>query len=497
VDETIGAPRPGGGEGGGNEAAGVLGGAVADSRVVPNPTAHAAGTATAPPAAGSDPAAQDTAAQDTDARAAGARTLAAAARMRVLITVFFALDGFVFANWVVRVPEVKAHVGASPGALGLALLGVSGGAVATMTVTGRLCARFGSRPVTLATCLLLAVSVTLPPLVSSVGALGGVLLVFGAAYGGMNVAINSAAVDVVRQLDRPLMPTFHAAYSLGGLVGALVGGAVAQALSPAAHLGLIGVFAFAAALVLGAALLRCPPLPVERREASLTGGRLRLRLRPPLGPGRRGPAGHPPSDTAAPGAALAHDRPDGRVRALVFMFGTIALCTAYGEGSLADWGALHLRTDLHTGVGMAAAGYASFSVAMFAGRLSGTWLLARLGRTAVLAAGGVTAAAGMLVAALSPALPLVLLGFVLVGLGLANQFPAAIGQAGELTGAPGVAAASTLGYGGMLAGPPVIGLLADHAGLPVALTSIAVLAAAAAVLALAARRAEAAWRPTV
>jgi MFS family permease len=174
----------------------------------------------------------------------------------------------------------------------------------------------------------------------------------------------------------------------------------------------------------------------------------------------------------------------------VLLFGAIALCTAYGEGALADWGALHLRSDLHTSVGLAAAGYASFSVAMLVGRLSGTWTLGRLGRTRVLVAGGLTASAGMLLAALAPTLPLAVVGFVLVGLGLANVFPAAIGEAGALAGSQGVAIASTIGYTGMLAGPPVIGLLADSLGLPSALTSIAVLAAAAAAIAAVARRVE-------
>jgi MFS family permease len=384
-------------------------------------------------------------------------------RMRALITAFFMMDGFLFGNWVVRVPQIKSHVGASPGALGLALLGVSAGAVITMTITGRFCSRFGSRPVTVVTSAVFALSIMLPPVASSVAALGGVLLILGAGYGGLNVAINSGAVDVTRELDRPVMPMFHAAYSLGGLLGSVVGGVIAEFLSPAWHLTLIGLLGLVITLVAGTMLLRLPALDVERQDA----------------------------DTAAE-ADGPRQRPARRIRVLVFVFGTIALCSAYGEGSMADWGALHLRTDLHTGVGLAAAGYASFSVAMFAGRLSGSWLLARAGRTVVLAGGGCLAAGGMVLAALAPALPLVLLGFVLVGLGLANQFPAAIGQAGALTGPSGVAAASTLGYAGMLAGPPVIGFLADQLGLPIALTSIAVLAGAAAVIAVAAARAEAA-----
>jgi MFS family permease len=166
----------------------------------------------------------------------------------------------------------------------------------------------------------------------------------------------------------------------------------------------------------------------------------------------------------------------------------IALCSAYGEGALADWGALHLRLDLHTSVGLAAAGYASFSAAMVAGRLSGSWLLARLGRTFVLAGGALTAAAGMLIAALVPVLVVVIGGFVLVGLGLANLFPAAIGQAGALRGPRGVAAASTIGYAGLLAGPPTIGFLSERTGLPTALTTISWLAAVAAVVAVLVRR---------
>jgi len=383
------------------------------------------------------------------------------ARTRVLLTIFFALDGFLFANWVVRVPEIKVHVGASAGRLGLALLGVSAGAVVTMMITGRLCSRFGSRPMTVTTATVLSLAVMLPALMPTVGTLGAVLLVFGAGYGGLNVSMNSEAVDITRRLSRPVMPTFHAAYSFGGLLGAVTGGLVAGVLSPAWHLASAGLLGLAVTAGAGTMLLRSPAAAVPADAAD---------------------NGHP---------AAARPRPSGRMRMLVAVFGMIALCTAYGEGALADWGALHLRADLHTSPGMAAAGYAGFSVAMLAGRLSGTRLLTVLGRTTVLAVGGLTAAGGMLVAALVPAAPIAIGGFALVGLGLANLFPAAIAQAGALTGPGGVAAASTIGYAGMLAGPPVIGFLADHTGLPIALTTIAMLAAVAALIAVLARHADA------
>jgi MFS family permease len=128
---------------------------------------------------------------------------------------------------------------------------------------------------------------------------------------------------------------------------------------------------------------------------------------------------------------------------------------------------------------------------MTAGRLSGTLLLERLGQTRTLVLGGATAAAGMLLGALAPSVWAALAGFAVAGLGLANIFPVAVGRAGEVAGPGGVAAASTLGYGGMLLGPPAIGFLAEWFSLPVALTTVAALAAGAAVIAYAARGAAA------
>ncbi|MEU4091480.1 MFS transporter [Streptomyces sp. NPDC026673] len=388
-------------------------------------------------------------------------------RLRIALTAFFALDGFVFAGWVVRIPAVKEQVGASAGALGLALLGVSAGAVATMIPSGRLCRRYGARQVTIVTAAILSLSVALPPFTGSPLALGLVLLLLGVGFGGMNVAMNSFAVDLVAALRRPIMPGFHAAYSLGGLIGAGVGGPLAARLTPTQHLLGVAAFGLVATALLGRLLLGHaiprpaePALPAEARDAT------------------RG-------DT--PVAA-----PPGGTRRLVAVFGLIALCTAYGEGALAEWGPLHLQEDLHTGPALAAAGYAAVALAMTVGRLSGTALLLRLGPTRSVVLGGLTACAGMLLGALGPTTWLVLTGFALTGLGLANVFPVAIGRAGALGGPGGVATASTLGYAGFLLGPPTIGFLADAFGLPVALTTVAALAAVAAVVAHTTRHASAA-----
>ncbi|MFI5882549.1 MFS transporter [Streptomyces sp. NPDC051554] len=376
-------------------------------------------------------------------------------RLRITLTAFFALDGFIFAGWVVRIPAIKEQTGASASTLGLALLGVSAGAVITMMLTGRLCHRYGNHQVTVACAVLLSLSVSLPPLTHSPLTLGLVLLVFGAAYGGINVAFNSAAVDLVRAMRRPIMPSFHAAFSLGGMVGAGLGGLVAGFLTPTQHLfGLTVIGLLVTAVV----------------------GRNLLRLKPPALPEPADPPKDSPKQETAP------RRLNPRTRGLVFTFGLIALCTAFGEGALADWSALHLEQDLDATAGAAAIGYSCFALAMTAGRLTGTRLLERLGRTRTLVSGGTTAALGMLLGALAPTLWAAVLGFVITGLGLANLFPVAVERAGTLAGPDGVAIASTLGYGGMLLGPPAIGFMADWYSLPAALTSVAVLAAVAALI---------------
>ncbi|MER7756738.1 MFS transporter [Kitasatospora sp. NPDC097643] len=383
---------------------------------------------------------------------------------RLALTAFFAVDGFLFATWVVRIPDVRSQVSASHSTLGLALLCLSIGAVLTMPLVGRLCLRYGSRPVTVGSLALLSLAVPLPAHTHSVTALGGVLLLFGAGYGGANVAMNSAAVDLVAQLRRPVMPSFHAGYSLGGLLGAGAGGLLATTLSTASALALGGLLGLAVTAWAGVVLLRSPAAPL-------------------VAPGRNGA-----DSTDTPDAGPSPARQARQARLLVVLLGLTAFCTAYGEGAVADWTTLHLTDDVHASAGTAAAGYAAYAFAMTSGRIGGTWLSIRLGQTRLMLAGGLLAAAGMLLAALAPLVPLAIAGFVLVGLGLANLFPLAIARAGAAGGPQGVALASTLGYGGMLIGPVVIGFLADAAGLPSALTTVAVASTLAAALPWTVRR---------
>jgi MFS family permease len=375
----------------------------------------------------------------------------------------------VFATWAVRIPAVKAATGASPAELGVALLGVSCGAIATMALSGMLCRRFGAVRVLLAGSVWLSLALLLPAFARSAPALGLALLVFGIGYGSVNVAANTVAVDVVAVLRRPVMPSFHAAWSLGGLAGAAVGGLLAPHLSPLPHFVIATLLGLAATVVAGRILLATPlpaaTMPAEGDPSAVD---------EEIGSGTAG------SRAAAPGTeAVTGDR--ARVWRVVLMLGILAACSTYGEGSVTDWGALRLH-GLGAGAGLAAIGYAAFALAEASGRLAGTWLLARFGQRAVLVSGGLATCAGMLCAALAPSIPVVVAGFALAGLGVANAFPAAMSRVGLLAGPHGVAIASTLGYGGFLLGPPAIGFLTAAVGLGPSLTTVSALALVSAAL---------------
>jgi len=191
----------------------------------------------------------------------------------------------------------------------------------------------------------------------------------------------------------------------------------------------------------------------------------------------RSDAVHSAEPGGAPGGAPG-------VGSTVVVLGVIAGCAAYGEGALADWGALYLVEGLGASSAVAAGGYATFCLAMACGRLVGHRLLDALGVTSVTVGGSLLAALGMLLTTGASSIGTAMGGVALVGLGLANIFPVAIARAGALAGSRGVGLASMIGYSGLLLGPATIGFLASHAGLPWALTTVSVFAVGASGLAL-------------
>ena len=362
------------------------------------------------------------------------------------LAVFFA-NGFGFANWIVRIPTVQEKLELSEGSLGLALLALAGGALVTMVVSGGLVSRFGSRPVVAVAGSLFGLSLVLPALAPSLPLLVLALLVAGAWHGALDVSMNAHAVAVERAYQRPIMSSFHAAFSLGGLAGATSGGLLsAYGVGLVPHLGGVAVLGAVAFAVASRALL---------------------------------PAS---ADMGGEGETPTFVRP---TRALAVL-GFIAFCVLLGEGAMADWSAVYLGGTLGTGPGLAAAGYAVFSLAMAAGRLCGDRLAKRATPTQLVRIGAALAAAGLGISLAVGSPTLALVGFACAGAGFSIVFPnilSAAGRSDEMPAGAAIAAVSTAGYFGFLVGPSAIGFVAEIVGLGAALYIVVGLSATVALMA--------------
>ena len=371
-----------------------------------------------------------------------------AGRARFATLAVFFVNGFGFANWIVRIPTVQEKLGLGEGSLGLALLALAGGALATMVATGGLINKFGSRPVVAVAGSIFGLSLVLPALAPSLPALVVALIVAGAWHGALDVSMNAHAVAVEKAYRRPIMSSFHASFSLGGLAGAASGGILsALGVGLAPHLVGVAVLSALAFAVASRALL---PAGEDRGEEDDEGPTF-----------------------VRPNRALAG-------------LGFIAFCVLLGEGAMADWSAVYLGGTLGTGPGLAAAGYAVFSLTMAAGRLCGDRLAKRFRPAELVRAGAVLAAAGLGIS-LTVGHPVVaLVGFACAGAGFSVVFPnvlSAAGRDGEMPAGAAIAAVSTAGYFGFLVGPSFIGFVAELTGLGAALYIVVGLSATVAVMA--------------
>jgi len=364
---------------------------------------------------------------------------------RLAVAAVFFVSGAGFANWVTRIPIVQQKLGLSNGALGVALLGTAVGALLAMPTTGWLVARVGSRSVTKLAVLAYCITLPLPTLAPNLPLLTIALAVFGAVYGILDVAMNAQAIAVEQRYRRPIMSSFHGLYSVGGIAGAAGGGLVASlGVNPIRHL-------------VGAALLLGLVAVVASRRLLPTD-----------------------VDIVTPVPALVVPK-----RSLVKL-GIVAFCVMLSEGAMADWSAVYLHGTLKMRPGLAAAGYAIFSLAMAVGRLNGDRLTQVLGPVGMVRLGGTMAATGLGLSLLIAQPTAALIGFACVGVGLSSLVPIVFSAAGNTPGiAPGVAlaAVTTTGYGGFLCGPPLIGFAADVLSLRIALGIVVIMCAMSAVLA--------------
>jgi MFS family permease len=362
---------------------------------------------------------------------------------RIAISSVFGINGFLFAQFIARIPTLKAQLALEHAALGFSFLGMTVGSLLFMPMMGLLIGKVGSRAVVQIAAVCFCLAIILPTLVQSALGLFLVLVVLGASNGSLDVAMNAQANSLEGRWGKPIMNSFHAMWSLGSLLGIAVGSVFARYETPLLlHWGSIALVSL---LGMGLSFLGLLKNTGESPESPEASSKIKTKFKAPT---------------------------------MLWIIGTIAVAGLLSEGAMADWSAVYLKEDLKANAGIAALGFGAVQLSMFAMRLAGDQLSARWGASRLIGLSGLFIAGGMaLTLWLEPPL-LALGGFVVVGIGLATLFPLALSFAGKIPGLPaasGIAWVSSLGYTGFLAGPPIIGLLAQWMGLRGALGLVVVM----------------------
>jgi MFS family permease len=357
---------------------------------------------------------------------------------RVATFVYFVLDGTLMGMWLVQIPAVERRVGISHATLGSLLVLLGLGAFIGMQVAGRLADRLGARLVVPASGVLCGAALALPGLAPNPWTLAGALLVFGFANGCLDVSMNAHAVHVEKAYNRPVMSAFHATFSVGGVIAALVGArATSAGMSPAATLGVAGAVGIVIALIPARSLLTTAQ----------------------TSPSAESTAVRAPSEQAAKRRTVPRR---------IWILAALALMCMLCEGVANDWSALEAKTILGAPAATASLAYGTYAASMTIGRLLADRVSRRFGSAAVLRYGAAAGAVGLTVVAFSPWIWAALVGWAIFGLGLSGCVPqlfSAAGHSDPAAAGANVSRVAGLGYLGMLAGPALIGWMTRLMGL--------------------------------
>ncbi|MFF4120807.1 MFS transporter [Streptomyces sp. NPDC001714] len=372
------------------------------------------------------------------------------ARRRTAVFVLFFTPGLTISSWVTRTPDVRDLLGASTARMGLILFGLSVGSMLGILCSGTVVARWGARLVILAGTSAVAAGAAVVGVGAAVGSEACVALglgLFGLGMGGGEVALNVEGAEVERLLGRSTLPAMHGCFSLGTVLGAVVGMCLTAVGFPVlVHLLVV------AAVVLGALALviRRVPAEVGRQTAG---------------------------ERRAPGAARAAGWRDPTL----LLIGCVILALAMAEGTANDWLPLVMVDGHGFDAALGSAVYAVFAAAMTVGRFVGGRFVDRFGRAAALGGSALVGAAGLALVIFVDNQAVAAAAAVLWGLGASLGFPVALSAAGDsgADSAARVALAATVGYVAFLVGPPSLGYLGEHFGLRHALILVLVLVVAA------------------
>lgn len=355
------------------------------------------------------------------------------------VSAMFMLNGALYGMWAARVPALAERFELSHGALGAVLLLLAAGAILAFPFAGRAADRFGGARMTLWLALGNLLGLVLAGGAPHVALLALMLFLFGAAHGAMDVTMNTWATEVEREMKRPVMSSFHAMWSLGAVIGGLSGYvALRLEFGPGLHFLLAG--GAVSSLFLWFAAIGW--------QSDL----------------------HPGADH---GPLLV--RPKG----LLFFVGLMAFGAAMGEGAMADWSALYMVRVVEVPEAEAALAFSVFATAMVLMRLAGDQVIRRLGPVRTARAAGSVACLGAFLVVVFASPWMSLFGFALMGLGYAVIIPVAFSRAAndpEMSPGKAIASVSTLSYGGILLGPPLIGFVAEATNLRIGFALLAGLA---------------------
>ncbi|CAN7496659.1 MULTISPECIES: MFS transporter [Ensifer] len=358
-------------------------------------------------------------------------------RDRLAVSLLFLMNGFVTGSWAPKIPEFKDRLGISESVLGLLILMFGVGSLVLMPIAGGFIARVGSQKVVKVTAILLSPLLLLLTLLPNVWAAAVGMFLLGGFVGAMDVAMNANAVEVEKSMRRAIMSSCHAYWSLGGLIGAGIGGFLMARFGVLPHVIVVTLLSLAVLAIAWPMILADKPHPAATKE----------KLRLPMTP-------------------------------LPWLIGIMALFSMVPEGTVLDWGALYLRNELGASVELSGFGFAAFSATMATMRFAGDHVRDRFGAKRTLRICTVTALVGMVLAGLAPNAYLAILGFAIAGIGISNMVPIAFSAAGNMPGLQpgiGLSVATFMGYSGMLFAPSLIGFVAEHTGFAIIFASVPVL----------------------
>jgi MFS family permease len=354
--------------------------------------------------------------------------------LRVATVALFVANGLGMSSWIAHIPLLKERLELNDQMLGFALLCAGMGALGTMSVSGWLMSRFGSRKIAILSGIFFPVSLIGPGVANSFWSLAVSLLVLGAFNGLMDIAMNSQAASYEGLARKPVMSSFHAFWSLSCWCGSL-GGSLFLAI-PAwtwAHLPLISLAGLSLTLFARRDLLQTEP-------------------------------------GTSSGPVLSFPR------GILAVFGLLCLLAMMTEGAVADWAGVHLRMNYHVREYMTVFGYNAFALFMTIGRFAGDPLARGFGRKTVIVGSAVVSGIAIGIAALAPTHWISIGAFGLAGFGIANLVPLLFSLAAKHAGGRIEQATSSVfatGYLGFLIGPPLVGFISSRTTLPIALTLLA------------------------